>query len=224
MLTCAFLFSIFIDANNLVGSIPSEICLLNLVEKIHLSENEFQGKLPACIASMPSLNRFDADMNQLSGSLPTGPWPALESLTLSDNEFSGDLSSVSSSSMPFLRNLDVHNNQFTGGLPEGLFLKAVEKLDFSENQFSGRLYDLFLGLDGKGIFQAASTLLVLRLNDNLFQGDLVGQLFLFLGQLQELTLEGNLLTGSLETECARSLDKLTADCAHVDCSCCTECP
>ena len=222
MLTCAMLFSIFVDANNMVGRIPSEICLLDLMQKIDLSENAFQGELPACIASMSSLDRFDADNNQLSGSLPTGPWPVVESLTLSNNEFSGDLSSVSS--MQFLRNLDVHNNQFTGGLPQHLFLKFVEKLDFSKNQLSGSLNVLFVGLDGHGTLMAASTLHVLRLHDNMFQGEVVGQLFFFLGQLQELTMQGNLLTGTLEGECERSLDILTADCLHVICACCTACP
>jgi Leucine-rich repeat (LRR) protein len=220
MLTCVILFSFSLDANNLVGSIPSEICLLNLVQNIDLGENAFQGKIPGCIAYMPSLNRFYADNNQLSGSLPTGPWPALESLTISDNKFSGDLSTVSS--MLSLRNLDVHSNQFTGHLPENLFLKSVEKLDFSKNQLSGSLNVLFLGLYANGSFEAASTLRVLHLNDNLFHGGQLG-LFFFLGQLEQLTLEGNLLTGDLDGECQRSLDILTADCDHVNCACCTAC-
>jgi hypothetical protein len=222
MLTCAILFYIFVDANNMVGSIPSEICLLDLIEKIDLSGNAFQGELPACIASMLYLNRFDTDNNQLSGSLPTGQWPVLESLTLSNNEFSGDLSSVSP--MPFLRNLDVHNNKFTGGLPEGLFLRFVEELDFSQNQLSGSLDVLFVELNGHGTLVAASTLHVLRLHDNLFQGQVAGQLFFFLDQLQELTMHGNLLTGSLAGECERALQILTADCVHVSCACCTACP
>ncbi|RYR32280.1 hypothetical protein Ahy_A10g046868 isoform B [Arachis hypogaea] len=88
-----FLVHMDLSENNLVGSIPKEITLLDGLHSLNLSNNHLIGKIPNKIGNMTSLESFDVSSNQLSGTIPSS-MPALTSLShlnLSYNNFSGPI-------------------------------------------------------------------------------------------------------------------------------------
>ena len=67
-----------LESNNLVGTIPSEIALLNTTQSIWLRNNQLTGPLPnEVFGSMPHLSILYLDNNQLTGTI---------SLSIRDNE------------------------------------------------------------------------------------------------------------------------------------------
>ena len=93
------------------------------------------------------------------------------------------------------------------------------EIDLSRNQLQGNLNDLFSGIP-KNQTAAMGNLKRLNLDNNKFSGQVPKQLP-SIPSLSEMTLHGNDLTGSILMTCG--MEKLTADCAEVDCDCCTEC-
>ncbi|XP_029151940.1 receptor-like protein EIX2 [Arachis hypogaea] len=82
-----------LSENNLVGSIPKGIALLDGLHSLNLSNNHLIGKIPNKIGDMRSLESFDVSSNQLWGTIPSS-MSAITSLTrlnLSYNNFSGPI-------------------------------------------------------------------------------------------------------------------------------------
>ncbi|QHO04616.1 hypothetical protein S83_072044 [Arachis hypogaea] len=82
-----------LSENNLVGSIPKGITLLDGLHTLNLSNNHLIGKIPNMIGDMRSLESFDVSSNQLSGTIPSGmsALTSLSQLNLSHNNFSGPI-------------------------------------------------------------------------------------------------------------------------------------
>ncbi|RYQ86768.1 hypothetical protein Ahy_B10g106402 [Arachis hypogaea] len=82
-----------LSENNLVGSIPKGITLLNGLHSLNLSNNHLIGKIPNMIGNMRSLESFDVSSNQLSGTIPSSmsALTSLSHLNLSHNDFSGPI-------------------------------------------------------------------------------------------------------------------------------------
>ncbi|XLR49228.1 hypothetical protein S83_033888 [Arachis hypogaea] len=82
-----------LSENNLVGSIPNGITLLNGLHSLNLSNNHLIGKIPNMIGDMRSLESFDVSSNQLSGTIPRSmsALTSLSQLNLSHNNFSGPI-------------------------------------------------------------------------------------------------------------------------------------
>ncbi|XLR49220.1 hypothetical protein HN51_033467 [Arachis hypogaea] len=82
-----------LSENNLVGSIPKGITLLNGLHSLNLSNNHLIGKIPNMIGDMRSLESFDVSSNQLSGTIPSSmlALTSLSHLYLSYNNFSGPI-------------------------------------------------------------------------------------------------------------------------------------
>ncbi|XLR05854.1 hypothetical protein S83_072052 [Arachis hypogaea] len=80
-----------LSQNNLVGSIPDGITLLNGLHSLNLSNNHLIGKIPNMIGDMISLESFDVSSNQLWGTIPSSmsALTSLSHLNLSHNNFSG---------------------------------------------------------------------------------------------------------------------------------------
>ncbi|MED6219256.1 hypothetical protein PIB30_034076 [Stylosanthes scabra] len=82
-----------LSENNLVGSIPKGITLLNGLHSLNLSHNHLIGEIPSMIGDMKSLESFDVSSNQLSGTIPSSmsALTSLSQLNLSHNNFSGPI-------------------------------------------------------------------------------------------------------------------------------------
>ncbi len=88
-------------ANNLSGSIPSDIGDLSALTRLDLSGNRLNGEIPAALGNLSNLTHLDLSGNLLSGEIPAalGNLSNLSRLSLDTNVLSGmlpnDLSSLS---------------------------------------------------------------------------------------------------------------------------------
>ncbi|XP_055833297.1 probable inactive receptor kinase At5g10020 isoform X2 [Solanum dulcamara] len=136
--------------NSLEGTLPSALGTSPRLVKLDLSNNKLGGPIPSTFFTSTTLMNLNISGNQLSGSIPLegshasellvqSPYPALESLDLSENTLTGNLTSAIGN----LRRLQVLNlakNQLSGMLPTELGdLRSLEFLDMSNNNFSGMI-------------------------------------------------------------------------------------
>lgn len=120
-----------LSSNNLKGSIPSYLFEWNKLTNLHLEYNQFSGRLPMLDANMELMGRnqemfsnlsglqvLDLSGNRLNGSIPSYlfHWKNLTSLLLGDNQFSGNLPSITGNLR--LRTLDLSSNQLSGHIPK----------------------------------------------------------------------------------------------------------
>jgi Leucine-rich repeat (LRR) protein len=108
---------IYLDNNNLTGSLPSEISGLKWLIELNLNTNTISGELPAETGALTNLEMLDLSNNQITGSIPD----ALSTLTT-------------------LYQLNLSHNDISGSIPESLFtLSNLSQLDLSHNHISGSL-------------------------------------------------------------------------------------
>ncbi|OIV90190.1 hypothetical protein TanjilG_01386 [Lupinus angustifolius] len=132
---------------------------------LNVSHNKLSGALPKSIPSMkPRISEitWDFSFNNLSGPLPSFP-PQITLLSVSNNMFSGSISSLCGSSYQNLAYLDLSNNSLSGRLLDywGQF-QNLQVLNLATNNFFGRIPDSF------GTLQSIETI---HLNNNNFTGE-----------------------------------------------------
>ena len=88
------LFGTFSDRNNLYGSIPEDFCLLKDLKVSKLSGNRVT--LPSCAFKLSQLEMLDLRGNDYAGRLPSDlhSMPALKHLELSENKFTGPVDAL----------------------------------------------------------------------------------------------------------------------------------
>ncbi len=101
--------------NNLLGTLASDLGLLDSLQTLDLGTNELSGVLPAELGNLAALTTLDLGTNELSGVLPAelGNLSALTTLDLGTNELSGALPNTLAN-LTNLLNLKLENNAFTG--------------------------------------------------------------------------------------------------------------
>ena len=117
----------------MIGSIPTDIGLLNHLQELSLGNNRLYGKLPFQLLNIPSLKELVVNNNVLTGTLPNNFDQASDSLTLlqlSNNKFTGSFPPTI-----FDRSYDallLHNNQLVGTVPENFCSRVIHfKVDCS---------------------------------------------------------------------------------------------
>lgn len=127
--------------NHFSGSIPSFALLKNLTT-IDLRENRLTGQIPDSLwKGLDNLVSVDLSENSLEGEIPASLFllPALETLLLSNNKFSG-MTEASMNGLSPIQTLDLSANKIQGSIPRMLFeLQNVSTLNLSLNMFSGSL-------------------------------------------------------------------------------------
>ncbi|KAE8735891.1 putative LRR receptor-like serine/threonine-protein kinase [Hibiscus syriacus] len=128
----------------LLGSIPSDLGMIQYLEILDLSNNSFNGSLPLSIFNATQLRSLDLSNNSISGFIPEtiGRLRNLQSLNLSDNALTGDLPAT----LTNIQNLTVvslKNNYLSGNLPTGF--QSLQVLDLSSNLIYGSLPPNFGG-------------------------------------------------------------------------------
>ncbi|CAI9266723.1 unnamed protein product [Lactuca saligna] len=135
--------------NELIGSIPHEICNMKFLSELALYANALTGAIPFCLGSIPnSLGRLQSltllrlYSNNLSGPIPEefGNMISLVRLQVSYNLLNGSIPK-SFGNLLNLQSLYLRNNQFSGPLPQELGNLKFVVLELSENKFSGSLPD-----------------------------------------------------------------------------------
>ena len=192
---------LFMFRNFLTGTLPTELGNLGDVDFFYLNENQFTGTLPKELAGL-----LDADDLFLFGNQLTGPIP----------ESFGNLIDVN--------NLYLNDNQLSGSIPSSLSqLKQIKQLYLNNNALSGNIPSELGGI---------ISMERLLLQNNELTGEVPTHLGSFLG-LQVLTLQENMLTGAMPDEVCDLTDEeeridhlkiLVADCNEMfNCNCCTRC-
>ena len=84
---------IFLNQNNLSGTLPTELGDLSRLKQIHLYGNKLSGSLPSSISALVELQRLWLDDNEFMGTIPSvlGHLDKLTDLTLNNNQFRGQV-------------------------------------------------------------------------------------------------------------------------------------
>ena len=184
--------AIWLDENNLNGSIPPELGNLSNLGGLCLSYNQLSGSIPPELGNLSKLRYFDMCCNSLSGSIPpeVGNLGNLRGLNLAENQLSGiippELGNLSN-----LECLYMYSNQLSGSIPLELGnLSNLRSLDLDDNQLIGSI-PLEIG--------NLSSLTDLWLYNNQLSGIIPPELG-NLGNLEQLYLCFNQLSGIIPPE------------------------
>ncbi|XP_040952145.1 receptor-like protein 15 isoform X5 [Gossypium hirsutum] len=179
-----------IDGNN---SPPMhDVCESTNLQELGINGCNLKGSLPMCFSNLTSLKMLSLSYNQFSGNISAlQSLTLLESLDISSNQFSGNISAIQS--LTLLASLDLSSNQFSGNILAIQSLTLLESLDLSSNKFSGTT----------SAIQSLTLLASLDLSFNQFSGNISAIQSLTL--LASLDLSFNQLSGNIS-----ALESLTS--------------
>ncbi|KAL7229106.1 hypothetical protein ACSBR2_007743 [Camellia fascicularis] len=179
--------AIDLESSCLVSSLCPYIGNLSFLQKISLSNNTFQRKIPQELSLLSSLQTLNQNNNSLKGEIPANlsHCSSLTFLGWANNNLVGkvprELSFLSK-----LKHLATQKNNLTGGIPSFLVnLTALEVISAAQNAFTGSIPDELGQLRNISYF---------ALGENNLSGEVpnsIGNLSL----LNELHLDDNRLQG-----------------------------
>ncbi|KAL7215797.1 hypothetical protein ACSBR1_027862 [Camellia fascicularis] len=209
------LVDLYLDGNNLSGTIPKQVLTLSSLFNLDLHDNHLVGSIQLEIGNLINLENLDASRNMLSGKIPStlGSCVKLRILYIQSNNFGGTLPS-SLSNLRGIEELDLSHNNFSGKIPDYLEdFVFLQKLDLSFNDFEGAVPEI-------GIFKNA-TAISIRGNNKLCGGILDHGEKVVAVKVLNLQFRG--ASKSFITECEalrrirhRNLVKVFTACSSVD--------
>ncbi|XP_047181415.1 receptor-like protein EIX2 [Vigna umbellata] len=168
-----------------LGDISSSLLYINV------SHNKLSGVLPKSLSQIKTglMSTWDFSFNNLSGPLPPFP-PKVYELFLSNNMFTGFVSSFCETSSLSVTYLDLSSNTLTGPLPNcWQKFQNLEVLNLANNSLSGRVPESLGNLQ---------SILSMHLNNNIFSGE-IPSLTLCKESLRFIDFGDNNLEGTLQT-------------------------
>ncbi|KAG6692181.1 hypothetical protein I3842_10G100700 [Carya illinoinensis] len=169
--------------NKISGSIPSSISKMSNLQEIFLGSTKLSGLMPSIFFNMSSLQLLELGFNTLSGALPTyifNQLPNLQYLSVSHNQFSGELPEIGNLTM--LRVLYLDHNNFEGTISSSFNCKHIRILVMEDNNLKGRVPPEIWNL---------TKLTKLGLQNNNFEGSIPSEI----GNLQNLEVFSNANNG-----------------------------
>ena len=134
--------SLYLSDNRLLtGSLPVELGNLSNLQSLDLSNNQLTGSIPAELGNLSNLQSLDLRYTQLTGSIPAelGNLSNLQSLILESNQLTGSIP-AELGNLTDLRVLSLNGNQLTGSIPSEFGnLTKLENVCLSHNQLSGNI-------------------------------------------------------------------------------------
>ena len=198
----AYLNLLNLSDNQLTGEIPMELVRITRLNELHLDGNDLTGEISTEWGNTRSLNVLSLGGNQLTGSIPAelSRLYELEALRLDDNQLTGEIP------LEFhelrLKVLRLSGNQLTGCVPSVLRDVAVNDLarlglpfcPYQEAEDRAALIALYHSTDGDNWSDNTNWLSDARL------GEWYGVTTNAYGNVKELDLEGNQLSGKIPAE------------------------
>ncbi len=180
---------LFLQNNNLSGTLPAELANLSNLMYLDLSDNQLTGSIPDELANLINLDSLNLNGNHLTGNIPA--WLAnmnmLGDLHLSGNQFDGSI--PPEFAYHYYYQFDLSNNFLTGSIPAFGSSFGLNYLDLSHNQLTGSIPSQLGNTD----------LIRLDLSANQLTGSIPPELG-NLPNLEQLKLDHNRLSGSLSPE------------------------
>jgi len=130
---------LYLEINNLTGSIPPELGNLSNLKVLNLRYNNLTGSIPPELGNLSNLKDLNFRFNNLSGEIPPefGNLEKLIRLYLGANDIVGSIP-VELSNLNNLRELWLSGNELSGTiLPEFGNLQKLWRLRLANNQLSG---------------------------------------------------------------------------------------
>lgn len=131
-----------LPANNLNGTIPSQVAKLPFLRTLDLSSNpNLVGTLPSELGQMKSLHELELSSCGLTGSLPSelGDIAALDRIIMSNNTLSGSIP-PEFGALKRMREINLDDNRLTGSLPSSMFqMTNLEILGLKNNTLNGTM-------------------------------------------------------------------------------------
>ncbi|CAL5322634.1 unnamed protein product [Camellia sinensis] len=205
---------LYLDDNQIFGSIPPGIVNLVGLQSLHMDLNQLTGAIPSEIGKLQNLHELNVFNNSLSGNIPSslGNLSLLSILVLGRNNFQGNIP-PSLGNCSNLQKLDLYQNNLNGTIPKQVvsISSLSVYLDLSQNQLSGSLPMEVAKLINLGYLDVSKNLLsgeipstlgsctsleTLRLGNNFFNETIPSSLS-FLRGLSELDLANNSLSGEI---------------------------
>ncbi|XP_047943293.1 receptor-like protein 19 [Salvia hispanica] len=204
------------------SEIPNQFHHLPNLAYLGLSSSGFTGPFPSTLANLTELVGLYMSSNFLTGSIPsfhkcynslndTIPHhifvlPSIESLLLSNNQFSGQIKEISIVDHSNLGWLDLSGNRIGGAIPNFFFqLRNMSSLKLSDNLFNGTFeLNKFQSLTKVKLVKIWPDFTSIDLSSNRFHGEIPDAI----GNLSSLYLL-NLSHNSLTDGIPRSLGALT---------------
>nr|GMC88338.1 receptor-like protein 12 isoform X1 [Ipomoea batatas] len=139
--------SIDLSYNQLSSEIPNcwNSSLSNLFI-LNLANNNFSGKVPYSLGSIPSLQSLHLRNNKFIGELPSSlqNCTSLRVMDFGGNEFVGKIPSWIGRSLTNLLIVSLRHNKFYGTMPSSIcHLNSIQILDLSENILTGEIPHCF---------------------------------------------------------------------------------
>ncbi|GJP41306.1 hypothetical protein CLOM_g972 [Closterium sp. NIES-68] len=180
---------LFLEDNQLTGSISYGVGNFTDLKKLDLSSNSLTGSIPNSVILLSRLVTLNLGDNQLVGSIPSGikSFTNLQELNLSSNSLAGSIpNSITSLSQLII--LDLSSNSLTGSIPNSITsLTLLSSLNISRNHLDGSI---------PASLDRMATLQNLVLSGNRLNGSIPSTLA-NMGTLKSLDLGNNMLIGSI---------------------------
>ncbi|XP_027922935.1 receptor-like protein EIX2 [Vigna unguiculata] len=132
--------------NHITGNLP-ELSVFSSLKALFLDQNHLSGEIPQDIILPPNLESLSIQWNSIEGRIPKsfGNACALCLLDMSSNslseEFSVIIHHLSGCARNSLQELSLQGNKINGTFPDLSIFLALKKLDLTENQLSGKIYE-----------------------------------------------------------------------------------
>ncbi|KAJ6715601.1 LEUCINE-RICH REPEAT RECEPTOR-LIKE PROTEIN KINASE-RELATED [Salix viminalis] len=135
------LIHVLLHDNNLTGSIPSTLGLVQSLEAVRFEGNSLTGPVPSNLNNLTNVTTLILSNNKLTGPVPNLTGMAyLNYLDLSNNSFDASDLPSSFSNLQALTTLMMENTGLEGLVPPALFdIPSLQTLILRNNKLSGKL-------------------------------------------------------------------------------------